>query len=61
MSSTFLINIIYLTVSVFYPSCSIYKLITNNKNINKFWLLYFIFYYIIIFLDENFFYPLTDL
>ena len=61
MSNAFLVYIIYYIISIIYPAFSIYKIIKNNSKIDKFWILYFIFYYSLIFVDENFFYPLTDL
>ena len=61
MSNAFLVYILYYIISIIYPAFSIYKIIKNNSKIDKFWILYFIFYYSLIFVDENFFYPLTDL
>ena len=61
MSNAFLVYIIYYIISIIYPAKSIYIIIKNNSKIDKFWILYFIFYYSLIIVDENFFYPLTDL
>ncbi len=61
MSNAFLVYIIYYIISIIYPAKSIYEIIKNNSKIDKFWILYFIFYYSLIIVDENFFYPLTDL
>ena len=61
MLNAFIIYILYYIISIIYPAFSIYKIIKNNSKIDEFWILYFIFYYSLIIVDENFFYPLTDL
>jgi len=61
MSITLITFILYYFISIIYPAFLIYKIIKNGSKIDDFWLLYFIFYYALIIIDENFFYPLTDL